>query len=105
MELPPPATKKCSKCGIEKPLTDFYKDNARPDGLSCYCKQCRKIMNAQRDRRKKVDVAVASVSLNPDFKGIPDRELQSQAKVLLNELRARGWQVECSISFLQTKTL
>lgn len=32
--------KKCSKCGVEKPLTDFWKRKDTPDGLSYYCKPC-----------------------------------------------------------------
>ena len=31
--------KKCSKCGIEKPLTEFYKDN-RSMGHRSHCKSC-----------------------------------------------------------------
>jgi len=32
--------KRCTKCGIEKPITEFYK---RLDGSSYYCKPCTKI--------------------------------------------------------------
>lgn len=32
--------KKCSKCGIEKPLSYFYKDAIRKDGLRGPCKTC-----------------------------------------------------------------
>lgn len=35
--------KTCLKCGQEKPLTEFTKDQSRSDGLSDYCKICRKI--------------------------------------------------------------
>ena len=34
--------KRCSRCKQEKPLGDFYKKSAGPDGHSCYCKQCNK---------------------------------------------------------------
>jgi hypothetical protein len=34
--------KTCSKCGIEKNDSDFYKANLRPDGLQHWCKQCVK---------------------------------------------------------------
>ena len=40
--------KKCSKCKIEKPLTDFYKRNNVRNGLDYYCKECVKINNAER---------------------------------------------------------
>lgn len=33
-------TKTCSKCGIEKPLSEFYKNNQKKDGLHPSCKFC-----------------------------------------------------------------
>lgn len=33
--------KVCSKCKSEKPLSDYYKDSYKKDGLSSYCKPCR----------------------------------------------------------------
>jgi len=33
--------KKCTKCKIEKPLTEFYKDKQKKDGLSPHCKKCK----------------------------------------------------------------
>lgn len=33
--------KVCPKCGIEKPRSDFHKNNAKPDGLQNYCKPCK----------------------------------------------------------------
>ena len=33
-------TKKCSKCGIEKPLEEFCKDKSRKDGYAYLCKVC-----------------------------------------------------------------
>jgi len=32
--------KVCSKCKIEKYLSEFHKDNNRKDGYYCYCKKC-----------------------------------------------------------------
>lgn len=32
--------KKCSKCGQEKPLTEFHKDRGYKDGLHGHCKPC-----------------------------------------------------------------
>lgn len=34
-------TKYCKKCERDLPLSMFYKDKSRKDGLSCYCKECR----------------------------------------------------------------
>jgi hypothetical protein len=33
-------TKICSKCGIEKPVSEFYKNRSRKDGLCYRCKDC-----------------------------------------------------------------
>jgi len=35
-------SKVCSKCGKEKPLTDFYKDNRTKGGYAAQCKDCRR---------------------------------------------------------------
>jgi hypothetical protein len=37
-------TKKCSryKCGKTKPVSEFYRNAARSDGLADYCKECHK---------------------------------------------------------------
>ena len=40
--------KKCTKCGLTKSATYFYKHNRRPDGLQCWCKQCK--LEAARSR-------------------------------------------------------
>lgn len=33
--------KKCTKCGLTKSAADFHKHNRKPDGLQCWCKQCK----------------------------------------------------------------
>lgn len=35
-------TKRCSKCGRELPLSEFYKRKSSKDGLQAYCKDCKK---------------------------------------------------------------
>lgn len=35
------ATKRCAKCGKEKPRSEFHKDKKRPDGLYPWCKTCK----------------------------------------------------------------
>lgn len=37
----------CKKCGISKPLSEFYKDKAAKNGVGYYCKVCAKA-NARR---------------------------------------------------------
>lgn len=35
-------TKKCSKCGRELTVDNFYRKNTSKDGLQDYCKECHK---------------------------------------------------------------
>jgi hypothetical protein len=39
--------KTCSKCGVEKALSDFYKRKRSPDGHEAECKECRKQRNSK----------------------------------------------------------
>jgi hypothetical protein len=42
--------KKCYKCGLVKPIGDFYKNKSCKDGLSTYCKSCFKdVQNKYRE--------------------------------------------------------
>lgn len=41
-------TKKCTKCNIENEVSFYQKDNQKKDGLTSWCKNCRKI-----ERRRK----------------------------------------------------
>lgn len=34
--------KKCYKCGVEKTLSEFYKDRKRGDGRQSRCKECNR---------------------------------------------------------------
>jgi len=42
-------TKVCSKCGKEKPLSEFHKDKVQVSGLACRCKDCKKEYNRIRN--------------------------------------------------------
>jgi hypothetical protein len=43
--------KTCSKCSIEKPLTDFHKRSNRPCGVRSICKECYKKYPVKLKRR------------------------------------------------------
>ena len=47
--------KRCIKCGKMMPLTEFYKDKNRSDGLQYYCKKCCSIMGKSY-RERNVDM-------------------------------------------------
>jgi hypothetical protein len=33
-------TKVCTNCGVEKPISEFYKNKNIRDGFTCWCKKC-----------------------------------------------------------------
>lgn len=48
--------KRCSKCGIEKAASEFYKNKSRKDGLCSRCKACEKLYKeANKERQREYD--------------------------------------------------
>ncbi len=46
--------KTCSKCGLIKPVSEFYKRAKSLDGLQCWCKSCsRESVDAYQAREEK----------------------------------------------------
>lgn len=45
-------TKRCFRCGRERPVRHFHRDRTKPDGLCGDCKQCRRVVKQARDRRQ-----------------------------------------------------
>jgi len=43
--MPAPLKKVCQRCGIEKPLTDFYHNSTKKDYHNGICKQCQLEVN------------------------------------------------------------
>jgi hypothetical protein len=39
--------KKCTKCKVKKPLTEFSKNKQQTDGLSCWCRECVSLKGKQ----------------------------------------------------------
>ena len=46
-------TKKCSRCGIEKPVEEFCKSKGSKDGRQYYCKECANQTNKEYFHSKK----------------------------------------------------
>jgi hypothetical protein len=42
--LPPPPRplKRCARCGLSKPFSNFYANCTKVDGVQTYCKECNK---------------------------------------------------------------
>lgn len=38
-------TKKCNKCNLDKPVTEYYKDKSKKDGLTTFCIECKSQSN------------------------------------------------------------
>lgn len=44
-------TKKCQKCKVVKPVSEFHKNRAQSDGFAGYCKPCKSDSQSHRQRR------------------------------------------------------
>ena len=50
--------KRCARCGLIKPRSEFHKSRARKDGLQTYCKACRTVIDhALYERRRGKPIA------------------------------------------------
>ena len=48
-----PGMRLCSKCGIEKPVSEYHRHHSRADGLQAHCKACASEMSrAWRERNR-----------------------------------------------------
>ena len=45
-------TKRCPKCAETKPVSEYYKDKQRKDGISGHCKECRNAWNRSKRGRE-----------------------------------------------------
>ena len=69
-------TKTCPNCGKVLPVSEFYTNKSRKDGLSTYCKECTKIINySYRDKEYKKPSAfsLSDVSVDDLVKEIMSR--------------------------------
>jgi hypothetical protein len=55
------ASKRCTKCGVERPLEDFPRDSHRKDGHCSRCKACERERNRFYTLRNEVHVAAGNV--------------------------------------------
>jgi len=63
--------KVCSKCKVEKVLTDFGRDKKTKDGHNCYCKECARIKSREyaKNNPEKVKTSKQKWSdNNPEYK-------------------------------------
>lgn len=91
----------CRACGIEKPIGDFNKSATNLSGYEYQCRECRRkrgreLYHAKKEKANEVAGKYANLSA---------RELQAQVSELLSELRTRGFEIKCTLSFTQFKEL
>lgn len=48
-------TKICTKCGLEKPTSEFNKNKLKKDGLQSECRDCHKQMCSSYYQRNKIN--------------------------------------------------
>ena len=89
-------TKRCSKCGEEKPLTDFGANRTAKDGKQRWCKACmNKATSRAMANRPKTKEASAEKKPTAPSTQIVVREVLTDAQ-MVEALRAHGWQVTCT---------
>lgn len=67
--------RRCSKCGVDKPLADFGKNRSRPDGLAHWCKACARAGNAKYYRTNTETARAATKRWNAEN---ADRKAEKQ---------------------------
>ena len=77
-------TKICNKCGIEKPLSEFYNRSASKDKKTTYCKACitvyqRGYCKKIHEMRERADMLVAFRLQQMDTQ---NKILEQQSKIL-----------------------
>ncbi len=53
-KMPAPTKKRCSSCGREKALSEFYHNVTKSDNHNSICKDCQKLSNAMNKAKKNI---------------------------------------------------
>lgn len=107
-------TKHCPRCGRDLPLTSFGNNKSAADGHQRWCRECMAAHFQTKKQVKKKAKIAASIKSSPleDFvmdeilskcrpaEALPLNSYADQE--LVDELRARGWSVDCSRTIMQT---
>lgn len=95
-----PPVKRCSKCGRELPLTEFYKKKDTKDGLQYYCKSCQNQERKEQTKKRK-PLREHVLCTNEKFINLTPRELIADMRELITELKARGYSYEGKLTYTQ----
>lgn len=81
-------TKTCSACGLEKPVSEFYRKKKNPDGLEYACKPCVIARQKQYDAKKRKQGQAGKMKKQaaaPDpGSGNPDPVKENGLKIVLD---------------------
>ncbi|MCL2156236.1 MAG: hypothetical protein FWH53_11270, partial [Leptospirales bacterium] len=90
----PPKWKKCSKCGVFKPLDSFYNSRASKDGRGHYCMSCQSLTINALNRKKALEKIIDNY---PDVDAVIAKEIVESlldgfsTRSLIIELNKRGF--------------
>jgi hypothetical protein len=59
--------KQCCRCKQDKPLTEFNKKSANPDGLERYCKECHRAKNKKHYEANKAKYVEQSMRYRKQY--------------------------------------
>ena len=97
--------KTCTKCGVKKPLTEYWKKKTNVDGFCYQCKSCMKKAKhgcAGKERIVWRYVQFAEVKPAECLKRIkscsPSRVIQAKAAAILWWDHVTNWKPDCNIS-------
>jgi hypothetical protein len=77
----------CNECGLNKPLTDFVRDNSKPGGYRKKCKECRNLYLKNRYNKKKSQISEYQKNWRENN---PDRIKQYSKKSYRNKVNKLG---------------
>ena len=86
-------TKKCTICGRELPITEFYKNKSSKDGYHIYCKKCfnkkseenrrkRRQRKAEEEKAKKNALSWEVILKEPTLSLPEDQDIKEIAKAM-----------------------
>ncbi len=100
---PQAKTKTCTKCGRELPISEFYARTGAKDGLQTICKDCHNAKSKESIARRKTQTETAKQEKpTEEVAGITNGLKAITDQTLVAELRARGWEVTCTRTVIET---
>lgn len=94
-------TQICRCCHEEKPITEFYRHPTSKTGYDPRCKACAAKRAKELRQRRNLLTPPDLSKRNPEFAGLQNRELIARMRIIIAELKARGFSYEGELTYLQ----